>query len=514
MILDDEKPAAPLTRDAAQPTLDDLFRRAGVQHSDVVALVDPPNRAQITGSAPRSLTYGEADRIVSAIAGRLRGLGLPTDTIVAYQLPNTVESILTLIGILRAGMIAAPLPALWRKADMTAALARVGAKVLITTQTIGDHASADTAMQVAADLFPIRHLCAYGSNLADGILPLDDLLSETSPAIAQMIERQGHAADHVAVITWEITARGPAPVARSHAALIAAGELIAMESAFEAGATILSPTPPTSFAGIAVTVMPWLLSGGTLVLHHGFDPQIFESQRDAHRCDTLVVPATLLEPLTGAGFFESSIIRNCLALWRSPDRLSTARAWQQKASLTDITAFGEIGLYAAQREPGAAPARLLAGSYGAMPSRANPAITLTRSEDGYLVLRGQMVPAHDFPPGPPEETLPHLVRLAGGAVNTGYRCRLDPIDGSLTISAPPSGIVSIGGYRLARQEVETIAGLFGSDVTLAVLPNGLTGERLAGSASEVGVVRSLLAEQGVHALLTGAFRAENPAEAA
>ena len=53
--------------------------------------------------------------MISAIAARLRALGLHTDAVVGVQLPNTVESVLTILGVLRAGMIAAPLPLLWRR---------------------------------------------------------------------------------------------------------------------------------------------------------------------------------------------------------------------------------------------------------------------------------------------------------------------------------------------------------------------------------------------------------------
>ena len=48
--------------------------------------------------------------MVTAIAGRLRLMGLPTDAIVGIQLPNIVENILVMLGVLRAGMIAASLP--------------------------------------------------------------------------------------------------------------------------------------------------------------------------------------------------------------------------------------------------------------------------------------------------------------------------------------------------------------------------------------------------------------------
>jgi acyl-CoA synthetase (AMP-forming)/AMP-acid ligase II len=84
-------------------TLDDLFRRAGVRHPDALALADPPNRDAFAWGAPRKLSFAQADRAISACAARLRGLGLQTDSIVAMHLPNTAESIITFLGVLRAG---------------------------------------------------------------------------------------------------------------------------------------------------------------------------------------------------------------------------------------------------------------------------------------------------------------------------------------------------------------------------------------------------------------------------
>ena len=118
-------------------TLDDLFRRAGVRRPDALALIDPPNGETITGGAPRRLTYAEADRAISALAAKLRGLSLQTDMVVALQLANTVESVIALLGVLRAGMIAAPLPLLWRKQEMVAALSRIGAKAIVTSSRAG-----------------------------------------------------------------------------------------------------------------------------------------------------------------------------------------------------------------------------------------------------------------------------------------------------------------------------------------------------------------------------------------
>ncbi len=141
--------------DGDSTTLDDLFRRAGVRHPDAIALADPPNRAAFTDGAPRKLAFAQADRAISALAARLRNLGLQTDMLVAFQLPNTVESVIALLAILRAGMIAVPLPLLWRRQEIVSALRMVGAKAIVSCARIRSTAQstslADLAAQVAVE---------------------------------------------------------------------------------------------------------------------------------------------------------------------------------------------------------------------------------------------------------------------------------------------------------------------------------------------------------------------------
>src|SRR5262249_12035335 len=176
MILGQSSPQnAAMLAKGARSTFDDLFRRAASRRPDAIALIDPPNCANVTDGEPRRLTYAQADRAISAVAERLRHLGLQTDQIVALQMANTVDAIVTLLGILRAGMIAMPLPLLWRHADCVAALNRVSAKALIVSGRIGSVDHCTLAMHVAADVFHIRQVCAFGRNVTDGVTPLDDL---------------------------------------------------------------------------------------------------------------------------------------------------------------------------------------------------------------------------------------------------------------------------------------------------------------------------------------------------
>ena len=224
MILGDPRQTILATAPGTRATLDDLFRRAAQRNPDMLALVDPPNRSSFTEGAPRRLTYAQADRMISAIAGRLHEMTLPEDSIVGIQLPTTVESVLTLLGVLRAGLIAAPLPLLWRQGDLVAALGRVGARVLVTCGHVGATDHATLAMHAAVDIFPVRYVCAFGNGLPDGVVRLDDLYAEENPRPPQL--DRAHADDraaHLALITWEATADALVPVARNHAEIIAGG---------------------------------------------------------------------------------------------------------------------------------------------------------------------------------------------------------------------------------------------------------------------------------------------------
>ena len=93
-------------------------------------------------------------------------MGLPTDAIVGIQLPNTVENILTILGVMRAGMIAAPLPLLWRRADTSPRWRASARKALITCGRVGDFDHCQFAMRVAAEVFSIRYVCGFGNESA------------------------------------------------------------------------------------------------------------------------------------------------------------------------------------------------------------------------------------------------------------------------------------------------------------------------------------------------------------
>ncbi len=496
---------------ASAATLDDLFRRAGVSHPDALALADPPNRADFTDGAPRRLSYAQADRAISAIAAKLRGLGLHADTVVAMQLPNTVESIVALLGVLRAGMIAAPIPLLWRQQDIVSALGRIGAKAIITSSRIGPAAHADIAMQAAAALFPVRQVCGFGRNLPDGMVPLDDAFAPVQIDMPVASIRAGPAAAHIGAITFDLDLL---PVARSHVELVAGGLETFLEAGSAADGPTLSTIPIGSFAGISLTLLHWLLSGGSLHLHHGFDPDVFAVQCREAGAATIMLPAAAVSPIADAGFLDAQ--QTVIALWRAPERMISARAWDNPAAVVDVASFGEIGIVAGRRGPDNLPAPLPLGAVSA--SRRVPGaptvIETNRNGAGRLALRGRMVPAHDFLTGLERGHAPHLEADGAGYIDTGFACRADHETRALRLTAPPASTTVTGGYRFLQSNIDDVVAQADPEATIIAVPDGDLGQRLAGTANDRAALRADLHARGVNPLISGAFKARGAAEAA
>jgi hypothetical protein len=522
MILGSPSRAAHAAHPRNRLTIDEVFRRAVRRRPGALALADAPNRQSFMDGAPRRFSYAEADRMVAAIAGRLRGMGLPTDAVVGIQLPNIVEQVLAMLGVLRAGMIVAPLPLLWRRADAVAALAQVGAKALITCGHVGAFNHGQLAVHVAADVFSIRYVCGFGGDLPDGVVPFDDLFeaAKLDPIPPFDPERQGNAAAHVAAITFDVGERGFVPVARNHPQLLAAALAVVLESGLARDANILSALPPSSFAGISLTLLPWLLTGGTLVLHHSFDAAVFAAQRRAERCGALILPGPLASRLAGTGAFADGTPANVIAAWRSPERLATSPTWREaNAPLTDVAVFGEAALFAARRGgagmPGEIPCGPVAVSHRG--SRKVVVAELSRTEAGTVAVRGPMVAHHAFPLGIAGGHLPYLQAGPRGTIDSGYRTRAAAGGDAMTIAGPPAGIACVGGYRFALRGLQDAVGRIDNTATLVALPDPLLGQRLVGYAADPERMQAALEGIGANPLVVAAFRSRGcpapPAEA-
>ena len=489
----------------ASPTLDGLFGRILARRPQALALVDPLNKQRVTGQPPKRLTYAEADRAISALAAHFIEAGLPAHSVVAVQLPNTVEFALTVLAAHRAGLVVALLPLLWRQAELTMALNRIGARAIVSTAKVDGVVHADLAMNAAAEAFSIRHVCGFGNDLPEGMASLDQAISNPS-ATTRAVIQDGRKA---ALISFDVTAEGFRPVPRTHLNLIAGGLALSLESDVPQGANLMSAFAPSSFAGMTSSLVVWLLTGGTLVLHHPFDADLLEQQINEDACDTLIAPAQLALRLGETDMAQRlPLLRNVIGLWRAPEQVASSPQWTgDPARLTDVYLFGEAGLFGARRTAEGLPAPIMPGPHGAPREVPGSSIAgeILLTPRGTLALRGPMVtPAAYAPPPPPADSL--IAPPPRDFVDTDYAARLDRSSGAICITAPPSGIMAVGGYRFLSQDLQEWARRLGQGALLTALPDRLSGHRLAGRAQDNARARDALTELGLNPLMVEAFR--------
>jgi hypothetical protein len=487
------------------PTLDGLFRRILARKPDAPALLDPLNKPRITGIPPRRLSFAEADRAITSLAAHFIESGLPNNSVIAVQLPNTVEFALTVLAAHRAGLVVALLPLLWRQAELTTALNRTGARAIVTMGRIDGIDHAELAMNAAAEAFSIRHVCGFGGDLPEGMASLD-LALENQSTTTRAVVQDGRKA---AIISFDMTANGFRPVPRTHLHLIAGGLALTLECDLPQGSVVMSAFAPSSFAGLTSSLVIWLLLGGTLALHHPFDADVLEQQINDDACAALIAPAQLALRLSEIDLpSRLPALRSVLGLWRAPEQVASSSAWTAEGvRLTDVYLFGEAGLFGVRRGADGVPAAVAPGPHGA--PRETPASSIAGeillTPKGTLGLRGPMVVVQAYaPPTPPSDSL--VPQPPRDFVDTEYSARLDRSTGAICITSPPTGIMAVGGYRFLAQDLQEWARRLGQGALLTALPDRLSGHRLAGRAQDNARARAALSELGLNPLMVEAFR--------
>jgi hypothetical protein len=445
-------------------TLDALLRANVAAHQNSIALADPPNRASFTDGAPLRLTYAQLEERVDRLARKLRGFSMPPGSVVAIQLPNIAESAISLLAVLRAGYVAAPVPMLWRRSDLIAALAGVSPKAFITLAKLNDERPAEIVCEAAAELFDLSFPCAFGEDVPDGLVPLDREDFSDHPAFPA-----SHT-DMVSLVTFDADAEGFFPSGRNDAQWLAAGIATLLEARIETGDAIVTALPLSSLAGLAAGFVPWLLSGGTLQLANG-QSKIFGSAGPEERVH-LVAPAAVFSVLTQT---VSAPFVSAIAVHRNARTHPINLARVPAGRVVDFHNFGETGAIVLMREDPRLALPVPLGGISAPSGMAGaPIVIEAKQKDGQIWLRGAMVPREAYPPGLGNY---RTARDADGFVRTGYRCRSDG-NGSVIVEAGPERVVSVGGLRFGLNDLQSRFAAIGEDVKILAVEDPLLGERM------------------------------------
>ena len=334
-------------------TLDGLTRLAARARPDSVAVTESPDTGVWYHRGPQVVRHGELNSRAQRLARQMLSLGLKPGDRVIVQLPNVIEHTAAVLGLVSAGLVPCPAPMGWDVEELRRACDSITAKALVTCARYGQMRPAERARSVAAEVFSVRFVCAFGSSIPDGVVALDSWDDAETPASqTPPVTQPGH----VALVTFEQRSGRAVPLARTHQQLVADALALSSVARITKAASLVTTIPPATALGAVATIVIPVLTGAGAHLHGPFDSRVLVVQLTALPGAHLLVPGALESVLPELRGFLPHEIGTPILLHRWPrraDATSGPAAGPAPFRVVDFNAIGESAVFASVRQAGA-----------------------------------------------------------------------------------------------------------------------------------------------------------------
>jgi non-ribosomal peptide synthetase component E (peptide arylation enzyme) len=508
-------------------TLHDLFVSNAERAPDAIALVDAPNRAEFAIGDPVRWTWADARERVDRLAAALVAEGVRQDDVVMVQLPNVTELVLVYLAASRIGAIVSPMPTQFRAHELRLAGALVEPVVVITTANAAGFDHIALVDSVRDEIPSIRSILALTSEPREGVRSLTEIL-ETPADTEGLDERTAatSAADVVTICWTSGTEAEPKGVPRTHDLWTAIAYATTDAAELHDGDVLLTPFPLVNMSGIGGMLVPWLLTGGTLVMHQPMSLPVFLQQVVTERVNYTVSPPVLLNLLLAdPSTLEKVDVSSLRTIGSGSAPLSPAmvKGWKERHGIEVLNFFGSnegIALVGGPRDVPDPEER----------ARTFPRFGTPGLEWSNRVARGLEIKLVDPQTGEPvtEPGVPGELLIKGPTVFGGYWRRDDLTaaafddegyfrtgdlfqiedDAHFRFVGRARDLIIRGGMKIAPEEIEALLTGHPKIADLAVV--GIADERVEGEQIVTAVVvpkegesielpelRSYLREKGV-----------------
>ncbi|MGX1804322.1 class I adenylate-forming enzyme family protein [Nocardia sp. NPDC055321] len=323
-------------------TIPEVFRRRVAETPGDPAVTDPANLADLTGAAPRTLTWRALDDHVVDIAAVLFAGGVRQGDTVAVLLPNTIALTATYLALWRLGAVATPMPASYRRHEITGILTATDADALVTS---GALAGRDLGAEALAVAGPDRTVFVFGPGVPEAAIAVGDPAAPDARDRARDYESglQPTVNDRVTICWTSGTEAAPKGIPRCHGDWLAVARGVQDGLGITPDSVVLNPFPMVNMAGFAAAFLPWLLAGGHLVQHHPLDLPVFFRQIAEHRVTHTSMPPALLTMLLRNDELRARADLSSLRTVGSggaPLPPPVVRGWQEQLNIHVLNFFG------------------------------------------------------------------------------------------------------------------------------------------------------------------------------
>jgi acyl-CoA synthetase (AMP-forming)/AMP-acid ligase II len=243
-----------------------LVEKAAHAHPERIVLVDDYGR---------SLTNAEFRDAAECTAAALAQRGIRDGTVVSWQLPSTLETMVLMVALTRLGAVQNPILPIWRESEVRFATAQLGTEVIIVPGSWRGFDHVALADELAREQPMTVVVIDHAARIGDGLrLPAGDPASLPGPPTSEMLPRW--------VYYSSGTTAAPKGVRHCDRSVIAGSAGVV--GMFGASSDDVNPIAfPVSHIGGAAMLAASLLTGMRLVLFDEFDPVRTPKAIAAHR---------------------------------------------------------------------------------------------------------------------------------------------------------------------------------------------------------------------------------------
>ncbi|NUT11744.1 MAG: AMP-binding protein [Nonomuraea sp.] len=222
------------------------------------------------------VTYAELDRLTDRIAHGLVRLGVRPGDFIAVQLPNRRETLPLTLACIRIGARIAPQMPIYRHRELDFMIRLTEARVFVTTERIGELATAEMGMTLASEIPSLEHVIVVGGGGPPGSLDFDEHLVVPEPGDPAVLEGRALGPDDPFLILFTSGTTGE-PKGALHSQNTLYADIKGYGEAFGLDESLVIMTAQTSmhYVGLVMTYLTALTLGGTAVTADVWDAGVY-----------------------------------------------------------------------------------------------------------------------------------------------------------------------------------------------------------------------------------------------
>jgi cyclohexanecarboxylate-CoA ligase len=243
---------------------------------------------------PVCLTYGDADRRITATAASLQDLGVVRGEVVSWQLPNWHEAYVLHQAILRIGAVSNPIIPIYRQREVTYILNEAGSRVVVMPESFRGFSHADMLADIRPSLPALEHVVLCRPRGASRLPDFADLAAGDRQPSA--VERSPD--DPMLLLFTSGTTALPKGAVHTHNTLDYENRSIIDVFGLTGSDVVFMPSPVSHITGLLYGLQLPAMLGTAVVFQDVWDPGVALKLIEQRGCTFTVAATPFLHGLT------------------------------------------------------------------------------------------------------------------------------------------------------------------------------------------------------------------------